>query len=334
MMRRALAVLLVIAGCLDESSATTDFEGIAKVNVMELPASGPEMIDILFVLDNSAAIAPYLDRMATLPAAVANGYTEINDGLVNAHIAVVTSSGWPRTGPGISDAYVAMSPEFDFTWVTNYEGTLVDRLSSLMTFDATDVAPNRTLATIAYGVDRIAGFHRENASLGIVIVSASDDSSPDDPLDYARRLKGRFADPASIIVSRITSAPTPRLDAFTSAFPYRNKVLSFDDADYTPAIATFANLIRVLLGARCWHASDVDLETPGPQYDCTVTLKIRDTERVLPPCRLPGEEFCWSVVPGDKQNCIWPPEPVDLLMPPYRDTSFMPAFRAECVVFD
>jgi hypothetical protein len=332
MMRRALAVLLVLAGCLDESPATSGGEGVSKVLESEsLHAWGPEPIDILFVLDNTPAIAPYLDRMATLPSVVEAAYKHIGGGLFDAHIAVMTSSGAVRTAPGIADSYIAMYPEFDLTWTTNYEGAFVDRLRPLMTFDATDAAPNGPLAAIESAA-QIPGFRRQNMPLGIVIVSGSDDASPDDPAAYYQRLKTSVADPASIYLTRITTGPTPRLDAFTSSFPNRNKVVSIADADYAPAITAFELLIRTIIPGRCWDLPDVDPETPGIQYDCSFSVTIRGSEHVLPPCRLPGDQFCWMFVPSERECSR--PGTVKPEMPPYQFWSFVPQYRAQCVVLD
>lgn len=332
MMRRALAVLVLLAACLDDPPGASGPEGVSKVLEYDsLHAWGPEAIDILFVLDNTPSIGPYLDRMATLPSVVEAAYKHIGGGLFDAHIAVVTSSGAVRTGPGIADSYVAMRPEFDLTWTTNYEGAFVDRLSPLMTVDASDAAPNSPLAAIEYA-QQIPGFRRPNMPLGIVIVSGSDDASPDDPSAYSYRLKTSVPDPASIYVTRITTTPTPRLDAFTGSFLYRNNVVSIADADYAPAITAFELLIRTIIPGRCWELPDADPQTPGTQYDCSFSVMIRGNERVLPPCRLPGDQFCWMFVPSERECSragTVKPE-----MPPYQFWSFVPQYRTQCVVLD
>ena len=147
----------------------------------------------------------------------------------------------------------------------------------------------------------------------------------------ARTAKSMFADPSNLFVASITRQPLPRFDEFLAEFPNRQLSVSIDEADWTPVFDAFARLSRTILPAICWHASDVDPETPGPQYDCTFTATIQGNQWRLPPCVFPGDQFCWMLRP--QMGCF--PEPgLDTEFPPWGDFVFRPAIHAECVVLE
>ena len=137
----------------------------------------------------------------------------------------------------------------------------------------------------------------------------------------------------------IYAMPAPRLDALYDQFELGTPgatVRTLDRISIETGPAPFPDLdhlVPVAGGSICWHASDVDPETPGPQYDCTFTAEIVDAPRALPPCTSPDGLLCWELFPSSP-NADGCPD-TDALHPRirgYREFLFSPAIHAECVV--
>ncbi len=321
---------LVLSACVSDEPATVGIEGESHVEVHDLPGWGPPQIDLLFVVDDTTAMAPYRERVAELPSIIADAYPNLGSGLVDLHIAVTSNDGMLRRAHPNGQPFVAIRTEFDLQHATNFQGTLREALGRLTATDATSTGPSTPLAAVQRVLESDdGGFRREDASLGIVVMTASDDASPEPVGDYARRFKASKLDPAMIVVSGIVAQPSPRLEELLAEFPNRHTVVSIDAPDYGPTFTLIGQLIRTILPGMCWNASDVDPVTPGIQYECTFTVEIRGAQRVLPECKLDGEQFCWKLIP-DRQCAGGNPHGV--VMPPYHFYWFVPALHVECVV--
>jgi hypothetical protein len=317
----------VLAACATDEVPTPDVEATSFVEVYALPEGHRAQLDLLFVIDATTAMASYQDRVAALPAAFERAFPSIGFGLIDVHIGVTTTGGALRGSSAVGGPFMTMYTEFDLTRVANFGGTLVEALSPLVNVGAASAAPNQPLAAALKVLEENpGGFHRAGTPLGIVIVSASDDASPLAASEYARLIKA-IEEPTNVGIAAITDGPTPRLDELLTGFVNRAvRGALIDDAQ--PALEFFGQFIKSTLAGACWHPSDVDPITPGNQFDCTFTVMIRDQERVLPPCRLPGDQFCWSFEAANYCE-VGRLEPQ---FPPYGINFFRPALRAECVV--
>lgn len=327
-MIKCALLLIACAACATDPAQQAGIDGVTHVEVHDMPAAPAPELDVLFVVDDSAAIAPYLDRIAQLPLLLEEAFPVLGAGIMDMHIAV-TTTGELRQLPAIGGSYMTLHTEYDLTRLTNFTGTLRETLGALLTVGSS-ASSFQPLAAIRRVAENPAGFVRANAALGIVIVSASDDASPGDVADYVQAIKSTKTDPARIVVTGIVTAPSPRLAELLASFPNRNRVVSLADGDPRTIMELLAGQIRTILPLSCWSASDVDPETPGPQYDCTVTATIRGIDRVLLPCKLATDLFCWSLV-DHSNGCLEKPA-VGPRMPPWGEYVFHPAFRAECVV--
>lgn len=330
---RFVVLVAFVAACVDASP--TSLEATSRVTVWESDGYGPPQLDVLVVIDDTSAAAPYSNRLATLPSVIENTYVSINGGTVDMHIGVTTDGTLRHVTPS-GASYASIRTDFDLLRMTNFTGTLGEAMTSLTNVGTENPAPFQPLAAVRRVLEENPdAFLRPNAYLGIVIISASDDASPDRVTDYAAWLKSVKPDPNNIVVIGITASPSARLDELFAQFPYRAYVGSITDGDYLAPFMNLRLLIRTIIPGLCMHVSDVDLDTPGAQYDCTVTTWIRGSPQVLPPCKLAGDQLCWSLI-DSSQECG--PEigftPVKPYMPPYRFFTFVPPFRMECVVTD
>ncbi len=331
-MRVAVFVALA-AACADAPPAS--LEGTSRVTIWESGGYGPPRMDVLVVIDDTSAAAPYADRLATLPSVLEQTYASTARGTVDMHIGV-TTDGTLRRLPAMGAAFASIRTDFDLLRITNFTGTLSDALTPVMDVGSDSDRPYQPLAAVRRVIEENPdGFLRPDASLGIVIISASDDASPDAAIDYAASLRLAKSDPAQIEILGITASPSPRLDELLARFPARSFVEPIANGDYPVLLTKLELLIRSILPGTCLHASDVDPETPGAQYDCTVTTWIRGAPHVLPPCKLPGDQFCWSLIDSsDECGPSGELAPVKPYMPPYGFFTFVPPFRLECVVTD
>jgi hypothetical protein len=175
--------------------------------------------------------------------------------------------------------------------------------------------------------------------------------------DYVSFFKSLKSDPSNVIVAGIAGPPTPyevelrtppgggtaipsvarsctytgannalevadpsvRLKQFLDQFPNRSTFQTICQQDLSGALEQIAQLLRTVIGSPCIEGklADVDPNTPGDQYDCSVSDvtnygKANQKETILPQCNNAGNpesstnKPCWSIVP-DQENCMKSP---------------------------
>jgi hypothetical protein len=325
-------LLACCAACVDSAPSGSGIEGVSHVEVHELPAFGPPKLDVVFVVDDTIAMEPYQERLAGLPAVFEQTFLVTLAGQVDMHVAVATSTGGLRRIPSVGSAYMSIRTEYDLARITNFTESFRTTFEKLSVVAASSTGANQPLDAARRVVEANPdGLLRPSVPLAIVLVTASDDASSEAVSTYADIFESSKGDPGNVMVIALAAGSTPRLDELFAALPNRYRVSSLAD-DYQPALDHLGQMIKTILPGLCWNASDVDPATPGAQYDCTFTATIRGAQRVLPPCELPGDQFCWSLVPSD-HGCA-EHAPLKPELPPYRFWTFLPAMRAECVVLE
>jgi hypothetical protein len=110
--------------------------------------------------------------------------------------------------------------------------------------------------------------------------------------------------------------PSIRMKQFFDSFPNRSTFNTICQTDLSGALVQIAQLLRTVIGSPCieGNLADVDPNTPGPQYDCSVSDvtnfgKANQTETVLPQCNnltSPASSTnkpCWAIE-VDTVNCM------------------------------
>jgi len=105
--------------------------------------------------------------------------------------------------------------------------------------------------------------------------------------------------------------PAARMGFFLEQFEQRNTRTTICNRDLSGGLAQIAAAIKVLPGDRCFRndLTDVDLESTGPQYGCTITEYRRNpggTDEeigVIPPCK-GGSGTCWRIE-EDAVECFY-----------------------------
>lgn len=326
---RALAPLLLAAGCMWQSADPPPLTA-SHVESFDWPGAPHVAMDILFVIDDTAAMAPYAERTAAMLRAVQGLWPDPTSfAMPDLQVAVATDTGQLHVVPVVHGAFVVDEHKHDLSGarLTNYDGALGDAIAALGAV-GTAGAIDQPLQTARTAIESHPALLRDGAYLAIVIVSASDDASMVDPASVAAWAKALKSDPTAIVVAGVFPPTATRLASFVAQFPNRGQTLSIDAPDYTPAIALLSELYRIDLGVPCLdEPMDVDPATPGAQYDCTIELVGEDgTVEDPPPC--PGTR-CWTYRP-DPLNCVQAPGGrIDVT--PF-SWPLMPTMRGQCVV--
>jgi hypothetical protein len=310
-MRRSLIALSLVAvvACTDDGPSGPGIEGDSHVETYVLSAQPPPKLDVLFVVDDTTAMASHQAALEALPAQVDALLASEAGNLASYHLGVVTTEaaggGTLRTSTAVTDAFIVHDNTFD-TPEHNYQGALADAFASLLPGTAASTASNQPLETtkLALASGANPGFVRDDALLGLVTITASDDASQGGAEEYADELKAKKTDPANVVAIGVYPPGAARLDAFHAQFPNRSEVRSIDDADYGDALALFTQLYRTILGYSCVQGpADLDPVTAGPQYDCSFVAIVDGVEQRLPQCSGEVTEPCWEFVEADPQIC-------------------------------
>ncbi|NVB84690.1 MAG: hypothetical protein HOV81_40330 [Kofleriaceae bacterium] len=291
-----------------------------------IPGRGLAQRDVLVVIDDSAAMANYRERLASLPALVDATFGRLDRGLLDLRIAVTSNDGILRRTPSMTEPFLAMRTDFDLARSTNFSRTLADEVGALVDVGTAGTGPSKLLDAAALALANDGGFRRPNASLAVLFVGATDDESSRDPDEYAAQIQ-------ATVVSALVPDAAPRFDAFVADLAHAEGVgaaYSIDATDYAPAIDNLRTQFKTILPGMCLTAADVAPEVPGGQYDCTVTALVRDQELVLPPCGGDDDLVCWRLQPS--QSCDADPDALELEVPVFWFYVSYPTIRMQCVV--
>jgi hypothetical protein len=340
--------LLVVLGCVDTPRLHEPDIEASHVEIKDMPGGFVPKLDVLVLLDDSVAMLPYQQRVATLAPLLARRLGELTSQWVDIQIAVTGNDGQFR--PAGDAAYLRDTWAYDYTHAASFDGPLVDALARLLHTDAATAAPAQPLEAMVRALERNALFVRDDAAFAVVIVSASDDASPLPTGEYVRWMQAFAGDSSGwfrkpVIAIGIHPQPTPRLDEYYAALDAVMPaiVTPIDATDYAPAIAQLQPLVRShLVGGPCLESlHDLDPAGAGFQHECTMHVRLGDALRTVPECSAtapPTERSidawvsapapaCWELVP-DYYNCFYG-SGMTIRFRGY--TSFShPAYRLEC----
>jgi hypothetical protein len=293
---RALAIVTLLAGCVSQSPSTPP-PADSHVETLMFPGIKPPTLDLLIVVDDTAAMAPYVERTQAMLRDVASLWPAMAYEMPDFHIAVATETGELSAtdrvhGPFIDDEHI---PDLSLRRMTNFDGDFGDAIAALGAVGTTGTI-HRPLEAMRAALESLPDFVRDDSLLVILLVSANDDASTVTPADAAAWAKGLKSDPNMVAVSGVFPASATRLADFVAQFPNRGWTTSIDASDYAMAVDLLRQLQTSTLIEPCLDAPmDVDPATPGPQYDCTVELVsetgVTEVEPACPAAR------CWTFHP-------------------------------------
>lgn len=197
------AALVSLAGLLGCTAPASPIEpqvtsGVLRVHV---PIVQNRELDLLFVIDNSPAMAGRRDQLQAGLRRIAARLHAFPGGLPDLHVGVVTTDlgtrGGPGQGacaglgddgrlralPGTSTRFLVDVVQPDGAILRNYDGDLGDALARLADVGSAGCAATQPLGAARRALSHEAnrGFRRDGAHLALIFIAASDDCSFDDP---------------------------------------------------------------------------------------------------------------------------------------------------------
>jgi hypothetical protein len=242
-----------------------------------------KQLDVLMVIDNTPAMAPYAD---VLRANLRRFADDIRD--TELHLGVVTADpadlgAWHTAG--IVDGFLDDAIGPDGARARNYAGDLGDALVALGDV-GTQGARSSPLAAAAMVYGR-GGFSRGEID-AIVIITAND--LPDESTELYEALFGAPLGPHFLVVH----GPGERLPAFLDRF-HRTLRAPITDDDWSAALHV-PRLIPAF-GRPCIEGSlfDSDTVAPGVQGICAAWYDFPAGGPVVPSCSDAPDRECWRL---------------------------------------
>lgn len=293
----ALSVLAPLIGCTDDFEHRPP-DADSHIATYFLPEYRPPKLDLLFVVDNTPAMAPWQDKLAELPGLVEAVIDSAER--PDLRVAVATNGGALRTSLLVDGPYLDNEQHFDGPR-TNYGGSFHDALASLLYVGAAHTGPSQVLDAAELAL--ASEFPRPDAYLAIMTIAATDDASLAPPAYYADAYKATRRRPESLIMSGIYPTGAPRLDELYARFPNRNTTTPIDSEDWSRAFELLDIGNRSTLDLFCFPKPlDVDPIAEGDQFDCAMTFVFDGVERgTLPYC---GSSLpCWELEDVTSWGC-------------------------------
>lgn len=313
-------------------------DAVSRVLQQEVPIASSAQLDVLFVIDDSPAMAPFQAKLAGNARELIQLLTPMFG--PDLHVGVVTAdpadAARLRQTSSVAGTFITTALQSDGSVQTNVTGAVDDAFVALANVGSAGASGPQPLAmaeaALASGAN--PGFFRANAYLSIVVITDGDDNSTGAVADYATAFKQLKTDPNSVIVSVASgacsagtlSAPAaPRLSAFVAQFPNRSTQVAICDDSLAGLVSLDGQLLKSTLGAEC---IDAPLATPT---QCEVWLEdmMTSSQRVVPPC--PSSAVpCWSLV-TDPQTCAMAPS-LSLRLEPSNFRAVGAIEEVQCVI--
>lgn len=300
MVRVAIVIGFGLAACV----ASQPEPAIAShVESFVIPQEGAAMVDLLFVIDDSPAMASERDHLIASMPTFASALTNLARPL-DLHIGVTTAdpvdAGKLRGASGVDGDFLVDALHIDGATERNFTGDLGAALTALADVGAagTDSSQPLEAARLALAPGANAGFHRDHAYAIVVVITNRDDESLEAITTYVTELKSRFSDPNDLVISAIYPRPATRLDAFVAQFPNRNTYTPLDAPDLSVALELVGLLYKSDPGVPCMTGI---LSDP---VDCAFADVVGGVERLIVPCDAAiTTSSCWRFV-ADPNDCL------------------------------
>jgi hypothetical protein len=293
---------LILSGLLVACTTdhTPDMPGPHQPGTMTysyLDGAAPK-VDVLFVIDSSAAMAPYAAQVEqTLQLVASTAETRLRGPRANLHVGVLTgdmsAGGAMRHIDLVDGPYMIdrVTPSVDLRNYHSEFATTMMSLTSVGTAGAASVQPLEAIRTALDHNAQNAGFLRDDAALAIVVLAAEDDASPGDPADYRAFVQSLKTDADDAMIAVAAPNGSTRLSAFAAGliapldsqgivdFVFQNACVPDATGEGSPVTCLYGDLL------------DGDATLPGVQPSCTVS----DTGGTYAACGDDGATPCWRI---------------------------------------
>ena len=331
---RWLCLVLLVACVDDPARGPSTTSRVARVSfpLQRLPEQ-----DVLFVVDNSPAMAAHRERILANARNFMNVLATVQ-GSLDLHVGVITTDvaadgGAMHSASAVTGRFLVEHLNPDLTRTRNFTGAPGEVLAAMLDVGTTGSPEPRPLDAIRGAIANPVntGFRRPTADLAIVILTPNDDHGDRElaeDVDFLRALAGE----RTLVIGAAMGPPRPnlgslrrppcavraaRLADLLERFPNRATSTTICQADLSGVFNSLGGMWPSSVGNPCLGSPllDADPETAGLQRECNAWLEHRDgaevlVEEVLPPCGGDDPARCYRIV-EDKRNC-----PDNSLVPP------------------
>jgi hypothetical protein len=284
-MRSLLLVFAVACSTASEPATPPPIETSGVVQI-QIPMAVNRRLDVLFVIDSSPAMEPYVERMH---ANIRRFLDVLRTPTIPNIRFAVTSTGAFRGASGMTGDFLVDFVGDDANRQRNYDGDFADVIDRMISV-GTDGPAFDPFAAAHTALDAHRGYVRGDSYLAIIFISAS--SAVDDPIavyNAEQFFKSLQPDWQRMIFGAIT-AGDPRLVSLVEKFPDRNAHVSIDSEDWSPIWSFLFPPFRDTLGAPCIEEPLVDLER-----GCAAWYTFPIGGEVITPCADTPERQCWKL---------------------------------------
>ena len=291
---------LVLVACATEPDGPQITSGST---LKDIPISLNRRADVLFVIDDGAAMAPYAENTrANLGRFIASLQSQTY-GFPNLRLGVIAGGGTSlRTTPGMLGPFAVDFVGPDANRVRNYDGDITDVFARLSDV-GTNTADSQPFAAARAAIEHPT-FLRDDAMTFVFVITATDA-----PVIEGEKLgvilRAVHDNSYQAGVGGVAPASAPAIDALLERFPNRAVRGTIDDPDWASKVfSIITQSYRTSLGSPCIEGPLLDLELlrPGLQPACTAEYRFPIGGEVLPPCvgDLVGTR-CFRVVDNQQQ---------------------------------
>ena len=278
-------------------------------------------VDLLFVVDDTAAMAPHRDALAAGFTAMASLLRDPT-APTSLHVGFIRAGSCDTSTRGAACGVVTHEQFLRSEWchtIENFAGAYAQTFACLGDLGAADCAPAQPLEAARRFLTGATqpgweGFLRPDAYLLIVVVTAQDDASGHPggltpAIAIADGIKAVKLDPSQIIVSIIGPGgdcaggepPGPRLVEFVNQFGANGLHLPLCSGQLSLALDRISQHINSSIHPYCaTNVRDTDPEKPGLQANCTVEDFATAPDGTRTSTRLPSCDEsappCWRMI--------------------------------------
>jgi hypothetical protein len=207
-------------------------------------------LDLLFVIDDSSAMAPYQDALQANAPVFMNILLSLAFP-VDLQIAVAHGSNGVLADPapcGVQGG-ARFLEDSHHDLVKNFTGALPDAFACLAQIGTNATVPGQPLAATLTALTTNSDFLRDTAYFLVVIIAPQDDMSPQDAQTYANEISS-MKPAGRVMASVVAPVEAQKLRAFVNTFGPIGVFTSIDQASWASAFSLFAR-ISGLIAHRC-----------------------------------------------------------------------------------
>jgi hypothetical protein len=292
---RSLLLVFAVACSTASEPATPPPIDTSSVVQRQIPMAVNRRLDVLFVIDSSPAMTPYVERMH---ANIRQFIDVLRQPTIPNIRFAVTSTGAFHGTQGMTGDFLVDFVGDDGNRQRNYDGDFADVVDRMISV-GTDGPPFDPFAAARTALDAHRRYVRSDSYVAIIFISAS--SAGDDPIavyNAEQFFKSLQPNWERMILGAITAGDS-RLVSLVGKFFDRNAHVSIEDEDWSAVWSIVMPRFKTSLGVPC-----IDEPLVDPERGCAAWYTFPIGGEVITPCADTPERQCWKLE-RNEQYCVF-----------------------------